>query len=206
MSTLQPVWMQLAGAYSADEKLAVDLWHEIETAYSAPGRHYHNLDHIRHMHLLAVEYQHLLKEPDAVLFAIFYHDIIYRPGRSTNEKKSADLAARRLRALSVPAEVTDIAVQQILATQHHQPSADPDTNYLLDMDLAVLGESPERYARYAAGIRKEFGMFPDIIYNSGRKKVLKHFLDMDTIFKTPAFRSVYEERARINLQAELAGL
>lgn len=41
------------------------------------------------------------------------------------------------------------------------------------------------------------------MYNRGRKKALKHFLEMDRIFKTDYFFQKYENQARINLQKEL---
>ena len=42
-------------------------------------------------------------------------------------------------------------------------------------------------------------MFPDILYNAGRKTVLLHFLNMNQIYKTKEFFDRLEEQARKNL-------
>jgi predicted metal-dependent HD superfamily phosphohydrolase len=42
------------------------------------------------------------------------------------------------------------------------------------------------------------------MYNPGRKKVLQHFLDMKSIFKTPYFIQKFETQAAKNLIAEIA--
>ncbi|MFD2921463.1 hypothetical protein ACFS6H_17175 [Terrimonas rubra] len=91
---------------------------------------------------------------------------------------------------------------QILATKAHQASTDPDTNYFTDADLSILGQPWEVYETYYKNVRKEYAMYPDFLYNPGRKKVLQHFLSMDRIFKTNHFFGLLEAPARANLQRE----
>jgi predicted metal-dependent HD superfamily phosphohydrolase len=71
------------------------------------------------------------------------------------------------------------------------------------MDLCILGADPIKYVDYCGRIRKEYNIIPDIIYKPGRAKVLKHFLEMERIFKTKHFFQLYEEQARLNIGAEL---
>lgn len=92
-----------------------------------------------------------------------------------------------------------------MATKGHQ-AADHDSLYLIDFDLAILGEPPCIYAEYVQKVRAEYAMFPDFLYKRGRRKVLQYFLEMDTIFKTREFIDHYELQARENLKAELQGL
>jgi predicted metal-dependent HD superfamily phosphohydrolase len=49
-------------------------------------------------------------------------------------------------------------------------------------------------------------VYPDVIYKPGRKKVLAHFLQMERIYKTGIFFTMFEKQARQNLQDELAEL
>jgi predicted metal-dependent HD superfamily phosphohydrolase len=93
-----------------------------------------------------------------------------------------------------------------MATKDHQAGSDKGTLYLLDFDLAILGENLQTYAEYVQKIRAEYALYPDFLYNRGRKKVLQHFLDRDTIFKTREFIDNYESQARENLKAELKEL
>jgi len=95
---------------------------------------------------------------------------------------------------------------QILATKKHTWSNDSDTNYFTDADLSILGSPPAVYKAYVQSIRKEYKLYPDFVYNPGRQKVLKHFLDMPAIFKTAHFTNKYESQARMNLQEELRSL
>jgi predicted metal-dependent HD superfamily phosphohydrolase len=91
-----------------------------------------------------------------------------------------------------------------LATKHHQLSADEDVNYFTDADLSILGQDWGTYLDYAKKIRKEYRLYPDLAYKPGRKKVLQHFFEMESIFKTSGFRERYEAAARRNLQQELS--
>jgi predicted metal-dependent HD superfamily phosphohydrolase len=97
----------------------------------------------------------------------------------------------------------------IWATQHtadSQPPALHDTRVLLDADLAILGASEDRYARYARDIRAEYAWVSDADYRAGRARVLQHFLTLPRIYFTDVMFEEGEERARVNLRMELAQL
>jgi len=203
MEDLTARWQELAIKYTDDNQLAQELWKEIEESYTTKNRYYHNLTHLSYMVDHATKYQHKLSDPDTVLFSIFYHDIVYDVMRKDNELKSADLARGRLFQLGVPADKITKCYTQIVATQSHAPSSDSDTNYLLDFDLAILGESPAVYQEYTTKIRKEYAIYPGFLYRRGRKKVVQQFLTRNRIFKTDTFYGRYEQSARDNLKAEL---
>jgi len=127
---------------------------------------------------------------------------VYNPAKSDNEEKSAGLATVRMQQLSTPAGMIERCGRQILATKQHGGHHDADTNYFLDADLSVLGQPWEVYASYYKNIRKEYAIYPALIYNPGRRKVLNHFLQMERIFKTAHFFNKFEQQARLNLQKE----
>ncbi len=109
----------------------------------------------------------------------------------------------RLQKIELNPDMVSRVEAQILATKSHHKSDDTDTNYLLDADLSILGKDSADYFDYTRKIRKEYALYPDILYKPGRKKVLKHFLELESIFKTEDFRDKYEQQARENLAAEL---
>jgi len=190
----------------ADGTLAYRLWDEIETRYSEPARHYHTLDHLDYM------WEHcrlVLRDPQedsqAFLFALCYHDVVYDPERSDNEQRSADLAQARLTEIGFPDDRTTKVVAMILATATHPTTDDPDTAALLDVDLAILGSDPDHYRDYADKIRREYHMFCDDQYRTGRSAVLRSLLAAPQLFRTEACRPL-ETQARENLAAELATL
>ncbi|GAA4843563.1 hypothetical protein [Algivirga pacifica] len=205
MNTLQTTWHELLSKYSASESQIKSLWNEIEAAYTHKSRHYHNLHHLQKMSDFAQKYQVELIDPDTLLFTIFYHDIVYKSTRKDNEAKSAVLGAKRLTEIGYPTEKIEQCKKQILATQTHTTSEeDTDTQFLLDFDLAILGMPFPEYEVYTKNVRKEYSMYPDFLYQPGRKKVLQHFLEMEIIFKTAVMREQLEEQARKNLSKELA--
>lgn len=203
---LHTLWEQLWLRYSDDAELGAQFWNEIKDAYQGPKRHYHNLDHIQAMCDLAFEHRNEIEDLDSLLFSIFYHDIIYKATSSENEEQSAQVAKARLLEMGYPIELCVKVTEQIKATKAHQASPDSDTNFLLDFDLSILGQTAKVYSQYLQAIRKEYSFYPDFLYRRGRKKVLKHFLEQEEIYKTPVFQDRFEFDARHNLKKELKTL
>jgi predicted metal-dependent HD superfamily phosphohydrolase len=150
-----------------------------------------------------VRYKPDSEQQDLLLFALFYHDVIYSPSRSDNEEKSAEAAEKRLAKLELPAAAIAFVKDMILATKAHQQHSNPTINFLLDLDLAILGADPQRYDAYSQAVRKEYSNYPDLLYKPGRRKVLQHFLAQPSIYKTPVFQQAFEAQARQNLEREL---
>ena len=145
----------------------------------------------------------LIEDFDVVLFSLFYHDVIYNSSKKDNEERSADLARERMQTLGFSEERILKCVAQILETKGHSISEDKDTNFFTDADLSILGLDWNLYSEYAQNVRKEYNSYPTIIYKMGRRKVLKHFLGMERIFKTDYFFEKFEDLARENLRKEL---
>lgn len=201
---LKETFRELLLVYTEDQVVIQEFWLEIENRYSEEGRYYHSLKHLEHLLQQLEEIKPLLKDWNTILFTLFYHDVIYDVLKPDNEEKSAELAEKRLSELRVPDEIIRSCAEQIHATKSHVQSVNDDTNYFTDADLSVLGQEWETYARYAANVRNEYAVYPDVLYNPGRKKVLEHFLGMDRIFKTAHFHQQYEIQARENLKREYA--
>lgn len=192
--------------FTQDQKLIEKLWIEIETNYSQKNRHYHNLDHLESLFSELDFIKNDISDYSNISFSVFYHDVIYDASSKSNEEKSADFAKVRLQQSGFQEQDISQVYHQILATKTHQISADKDLNYLLDVDLSVLGKDLETYIDYTKKIRKEYFIYPDFLYKPGRKKVLKHFLAIEKIFKTDYFREKYEELAKKNIQWEIDNL
>ena len=179
MTDLPSIFLSLSSHYTNDSLLSGRLWEEIRKAYSGKKRHYHNLAHLEHLYLQLLPIRETVEDWDAVLFALFYHDVVYKITRSDNEEKSAEMARERLQELHVPQERSERCVAHILATKGHTVAADPDTNLFIDADLSILGQPQSNYAEYARQIRQEYALYPDVLYKPGRRKVLRHFLEME---------------------------
>lgn len=198
-------WIELSTKYIGDIDYIESVWGEIQKKYSGKGRYYHNLDHIRSM-LNAAEDSHLeLHDENAVLFAIWFHDIIYKSSRKDNEEKSAKRASEILQRFKLEESRIEKISTFIISTKKHQVMLDEneDNAFLLDFDLGILGQTWEIYAAYITSIRKEYSLYPDLLYKPGRKKVLESFLSRDVIYFTDKYRVLYEKQARKNIEKEI---
>ena len=202
MSGLQETFTALVRKYTSDPNLPETLWEEIRQQYSGKKRHYHTLAHLEYLLVQLSAVRDGIEDWDVVLFTLFYHDVIYKASRNDNEEQSAEVAPKRLVQLTFPPDKIARCVAQILATKGHSQSQDPDTNYFTDADLSILGQPWKAYSIYCQQVRKEYSIYPDLIYKPGRKKVLKYFLQMERIYKTAYFFERFEMQARENLTTE----
>jgi predicted metal-dependent HD superfamily phosphohydrolase len=203
---LHNTFLRLVNQYTIDSAIADNLWIEVERSYSNNKRNYHNLFHLDHLVGQLLSVRDSIANWDAVLFALYYHDIVYDVLKKNNEEKSALLAEKRMTALQIPRESIEASTRHILATKMHLASDDSDTNFFTDADLSILGGDWNAYNIYRHQVRKEYSVYPDMLYKPGRRKVLEHFLQMKRIFKTDSFFDKYENRAKLNLEKELIEL
>ena len=176
--------------------------------YNSNARHYHGMRHIldclstfRHCGNISVCYEELE-------FAIWFHDLIYVPGRSDNELNSATIAKAMADCLGLPQCFGHRVERLIICTEYHIPDLTfPDTALMIDIDNNILGESKQEYDKYAEGIRKEFE--PVVGHEAfivGRKEWLTSKLKCDTIFHNSVQHLFNEQQARENMQRELDSL
>ena len=175
-------------------------------AWREPHRHYHSLDHLEACLAEFDAVRDLAQRPAEVELALWFHDAVYSPRSDDNEAKSAAWARRVLRAAVVPDTVAERIESYVLATREHAEGAQGDAALVVDVDLAVLGRSPEAYARYAQAVRAEFRWVPGFLYRRGRRQVLEKLLKRSHLYSTAEFRGRYETLARANLEQELATL
>lgn len=177
------------------------LFEQLITAYQEPQRHYHSLQHLTECLMHFESAHHLAQHPGEVAIALWFHDAIYDVRGKSNERQSADWATRTLAALRAD-QATVLRVEQlIMATRHDALPTEPDEQLLVDIDLAILGATPERFAEYDGQVRAEYSWVPGFIYTMKRRRVLKSFLDRPVIYSTGYFRERHEAQARINLTA-----
>jgi predicted metal-dependent HD superfamily phosphohydrolase len=176
---------------------------ELVAAYTAPGRYYHNLQHIEDcLGALAGVDTLSAAEREILTEAIWWHDVVYDATRSDNEELSARLAEQHIRSDLGP----EVGRLIRLTKTHQVASEDRLGAILISIDLSILGAEPARYDAYAAAIRKEFAHVPDGDYRAGRAKVLSQFAARPVIFPDPVFAATYDRQARENLARELASL
>ncbi len=172
---LAETFIQLALRYT-NAATAKKMWDEIALAYSHKNRQYHTLFHLENMYSELLGVQHNISDWDTVLFALFYHDAVYSATKKDNEEKSSKMAISRLREIGYDTVKTSFCHELIMATKHHASSSFNDINLFTDADLSILRKPWAEYEAYCLNVRKEYSIYPDLLYNPGRKKALQHFL------------------------------
>lgn len=162
------------------------------------GNYYHTHQHIIECLELFNEIKHQLEDPVAVELAIWFHDIIYDPQASDNEEQSAKLMQKHCVGILKKTELEKVA-RWIIATKKHLPTKEHDLKYLLDIDLAILGSSTQRFAEYEQQIQKEYDWVETQQYQMKRKEVLTHFYHMTPLYQTAYFQEKLELSAKNNL-------
>ena len=179
---------------------------EILAKYQEPGRFYHTIEHLRSG--FEVLDRHLrMKTGGDIELAFWYHDFIYDPRALDNENKSAEVASDRItKALQIPLNFAIGVGKLILATRRLADPGTEQAKVLIDMDLSILGETAPAFDLYEENIRKEYSWVPEVDFRKDRREILERFLK-PTIFFTPELRSsLYEVRARENLQRSIGKL
>ena len=179
---------------------------ELLTSYQEAHRAYHTREHLEECLVLLGEVWDQCDHPEEVAIALWFHDAIYEPRRSDNEAESGKWLARVCYAMGVAEVSIERMHALVMATRHAAAVEQLDAQILVDIDLSILGASPERFDAYEAQIRREYRWVPGPIYRSKRANVLKGFLGRSMLYATPLFQGRFEQLARINIARSLTKL
>ena len=174
--------------------------------FAEPHRHYHKLQHIADCLSEFDRARQLAADPTAVELAIWFHDAIYAPRARDNEERSAALAQDWLGKFRARHALVESVVRLVLATKNHDGALNPDAPLLVDVDLSILGQPPERFWEYERQIREEYSWVDQVVFAAKRAEILTGFLARGRIYQTDFFNSRLEARARANLQASIQRL
>lgn len=174
------------------------------------------MNHLDHCSLEAQEIAPFLLPEEIIKlsWAIAFHDAIYNPsvGRGVNEAQSAQFAYNELNKLGYKEPFLTDIYNLVLMTDHNEEtySQCADINisniadYLLDIDMSILGQNQFKYLAYVSQVEKEYlEHFPVEVYRKGRIHFLESLLVKDTIYKTLHFKDKYGFQACMNISHEL---
>jgi predicted metal-dependent HD superfamily phosphohydrolase len=175
--------------------------------YQRWPRHYHDGRHLLACVREADAVRVMAPDPDAVAFALWFHDAVYWPWRKDNEARSAAQARESALRLGLGADFAQRVHGLVMATAHLAgPAAttDPAADWVLDIDLGILGAPPDVYDRYEHDVRREYFYVMPRAWRKGRGAVLRHFIAQPSIYRTAHYRAALEGRARENLRRACA--
>jgi len=197
---------ELGIAHATGAALADSLRRE----YDRWPRRYHDARHLLACVRACAEVRTMLPAPREIAFALWFHDVVYRPWRSDNEARSAVRARHAALHLALGDAFAERVSVLVLATAHladtGRAHTDPAVDWVLDIDLGILGAAPSVYDRYERDVRREYFYLLPRKWRRGRAAVLSHFLAQPAIYRTAHFRARLEATARANLARALVQL
>lgn len=202
--TLRPKWNDLCQRLNIfNNQIFFD---DITNHYSETHRHYHTLNHINFCLQELEPVKNSLHNPETVELAIWFHDVIYDIGKNNNEEKSAKMAIQFCQKNNLSPEFTKQVEDHILATGDHTLSDNADTNYLIDIDMSILGYSPDDIYKFEEQIYQEYST----IYNRkeyliGRLGFLSKLKGYN-IYKTEYFKNKYGQSSQDNITKTIKNL
>lgn len=202
--------------------LARETGRDLLRRWSQPQRHYHTPQHLTEV-LAALDDLERVDELTGAdgataRVAAWYHDAVYRIGRSDNEVESAELAREQLTHLGLDETVVGLVARIVLATVDHHPgddSGDPQPGAggrsaamlgVIDADLWILSADPDRFDEYCRQVRAEFRAVPHDRYAQARAGILHEFLDRPRLYATDWAQEQWSAAARANLLREVTRL
>jgi len=206
MNKARKHWNRLMAEYG-NPRGHEQIFQELVKRYSEANRKYHDLDHIvmmldEHSEVVGGESY----DKSAVEFGIWFHDAVYDPQSKSNEGNSAVLAENALLRLGFKSFFRDMVKDAIKATDHVSSAKTPEARMLIDLDLAILGQSKERFDAYEVAVRQEYAHVPDAEFRAARLAILQSFLERSFIYQTEFFEKKYGEAARRNLEMSVERL
>ena len=185
---------------------APDLLAALLARWAEPHRRYHTLQHLHECLALFEHDRALAERPGEVAIALWFHDAIYDTARHDNEAESAAWASSVLLQAGEAPDVAARVYTLIMATRHSEVPVTPDARLLVDIDLAILGAEPVRFAEYELQIRDEYAFVPEDIFREKRAAILRGFLARPSLFSTPTYADRFDAPARTNLARAIASL
>jgi len=174
--------------------------------YNSTDRFYHNLEHVEHG-LEEIDFiRNRIEYPEEVEMAWFFHDAIYDSRAKDNEERSSWLSHALLAQNGIVADSIFRIDDLILTTKHSFKPEKKDEEYMVDIDLSILGQAPEIFDRYERNIRQEYLWVPQEEFRIRRIDIMQGFLNRTSVYFTDHFIDKYEERARENLERSIENL
>ncbi len=167
--------------------------------YREPQRHYHTLAHIEQCLGMFDQCKSLASNPDALELAVWFHDVIFEPGKSDNEKRSAQLYLQFSNGVH-DATTRGLVDRLIMATLHDGSSlTDSDAMYMVDIDLSSFGLSWDEFLQDSQNLRLESAELSDAEYYRRKTNFQNWLLARERFYLSDYFAERLETRARANL-------
>ena len=182
------------------------LFDRLDACYREPHRRYHTLQHLDECIANLTPVLGAADRPGEIEVALWFHDAIYDVRRHDNEARSAGWARQAMLDAGAAADAADRVQALVLATSHAAVAESLDARWLVDVDLAILGASADRFDEYEVQVREEYAWVADELFRDKRRALLEGLLARQALYGTPHFHGRLEAAARGNLRRSVSRL
>ena len=201
LDRFRSLWQRCLRDGATDDSGAIH--RQIVKGYGEPQRRYHTLAHVAHCLTQFDHCKSLARNPDALEIAVWFHDVIFEPGRPDNEALSARLY-QDLSAGIHANEMRQLIDRLIMATLHDGSSlGDADASYMVDIDLSSFGLDWDAFLLDSQNLREENPNLSDSDYYRKLRKFHSSLLARPRFFLSDFFYQRYEQQARDNVSRYL---
>ena len=176
---------------------------ELDALYREPHRRYHTTAHVEHCLRCFDLATERMDEPDAVEMALWFHDAIYDIPGENNELRSSELFAAKAGGRGEERFRSKV-YRLIMVTTHRELPVTLDESFVVDIDLSSFGLPWEEFIRDSLAVREEMSVIPDAEFYPMQRMFVESLLARPTFCFTEFFRHRHEERARKNIERNLA--
>jgi len=173
----------------------------LDRHYGCATRHYHGWRHIAECLEQFDRVADLVQDPLAVELALWFHDAVYVIGSNRNEIESAELAYHAISPCD--AELASKVRRFIEATDYSRVPdfADPDLDYLVDIDLSAFGKTFDDFWNDVQRLRLENGEVNEPAASLRRLTFYRQIRDGKVgLFRTNFFSDQLMNRALLNVR------
>ncbi len=194
------LWLRTVKGSTEDQ--AKQVYHQLDQHYNKPQRYYHNWSHVGQCLGFIEEMATQLDVADEVRLAIWFHDVICTPGQSDNERHSVDFFRHCIGDPDSRSVLCDRIESLIMATCHCSDLTTIDLAAMADADLGSFCLPWDQFHRDSLQVLEEYGNSTE--KKAGKVAFLQNLLERPSIYHSAHFLQHYENRARCNIQRELA--
>lgn len=194
------LWQRNAYLESVDDAKAV--FARLISMYTESWRSYHNLAHITASLGYFDACKRHAKFADAIEFAIWFHDCIYKLGACDNESLSRDWFVDRAKGYIVPAMIDRVA-ELIMDTRHRCVPESDDGKLIADIDLTSFGLPWDEYMQDSHAVQSEYPKVNNGCAVQSKILFLENLLDDGQIYYSDYYLTHFEEKAQNNVKKHL---
>lgn len=193
----QLLWQRCQLDGSLDDSAAI--YQRLVDGYNEPQRHYHTMAHIEHCMAMFNECKSLVENADALELSIWFHDVIFEPGKPDNEARSAELYLEYSDGVHA-ADLRELVARLIMATLHDGSSLeDSDAAFMVDIDLSSFGLCWEAFLKDSGDLRAENPGLSDAKFYRNKAEFLTKLRARERFFLSDFFYPRFEQQAHRNI-------